>query len=484
MTRILAVGAAPLPTESRGRLDASGLRTWHLVQPLLAAGHRVRLVAVRNEAAYDSGSPPVIEERQGALEYLAVRGALFHRPEQLQRYHDDFEPDLVVGINTYPASRAVVIETQAPIWADLNGWVMAEAQAKAKVYDDDVYLSHFWRMERRILDRADAFSAVSRAQAHAIAGELATRGRLGRQNFGYEFTHHIPNAIVDTQPPSGGPRRLRDGDARLGDDAFIVLWLGGYNTWTDTDLLFRSLESAMEANPKICFASTGGTLPGHDETTFVRFREQVDRSPHRDRFVFLGWIPTAEISPLLQECDLGLNVDSRNYETVFGARNRINEMVRHRLPVLSTQGTEVSLELSRSDLILTSPIGDASAFAERITWASRNPARLEEMSEAALSFAEREYSYAATTRPLQRFAEAPRRAPDLGERVPFRDVDFYRSVPVTEAPFEDDLDPGSRIKHLEDYLDRLQSSRFFRAWMLYHKVLRKLRLLPPHRDNE
>ena len=76
---------------------------------------------------------------------------------------------------------------------------MAEAQTKCRVYDDDRYLSHFWSMERAVLDRADVISAVSEAQAHATLGELAVRGRLGRKNFGYRFVHRVPNAISEVE---------------------------------------------------------------------------------------------------------------------------------------------------------------------------------------------------------------------------------------------------------------------------------------------
>ena len=108
----------------------------------------------------------------------------------------------------------------------------------------------------------------------------------------------------------------------------VVLWAGGYNTWTDVDLLYEALIRAMAEVPEMCFVSTGGTIAGHDEITFHRFVERTRKSRFRDRFHFAGWVPTEDVPCYYFESDLGINVDSDNYETVFGARNRLNDMMK------------------------------------------------------------------------------------------------------------------------------------------------------------
>ena len=61
--------------------------------------------------------------------------------ESMQQKAEEFSPDAIVGVNTYPASRAAALDIDKPMWCDLNGWVMAEAQAKTHVYQDNRYLS-------------------------------------------------------------------------------------------------------------------------------------------------------------------------------------------------------------------------------------------------------------------------------------------------------------------------------------------------------
>ncbi len=481
MSRILVLGAAPMPFEPRRRQYASNLRTWHFTQPLLADGHRVRLLAGRLPQSYDADTEPVLRSREGELEYFSIEGSRFHDRGYLQQLCDEFEPDAVVGVNTHPSSRAVKLETEIPIWCDLNGWVMAEAQSKCHVYKDDRYLSHFWKMEQAILDRADVISTVSRAQAHATRGELATRGRLGYRSFGYEFVHPIPNAISEVEYQHDH-RVIRD--SLVPADAFVVLWAGGYNTWTDVDFLYDALTAAMNEVDRLHFVSTGGMIEGHDEITFNRFVERAADSRFSDRFHFVGWVPTDHVPSYYFESDLGINVDSRNYETIFGARNRLNDMMKAGLAVLTTLGTEISEMIAEHDLGLTSDIGDASGFAERMIWAARHPEELQGTADRARDDVRERFSYARTTEPLRAWAESPQRAPDGGRRIEFEDIDFFR--PAKKAPesaigapqFEktvrqlEEIEKGYREARRQ--LDEIHNSKMWSIWMAYLKVRRWL----------
>ena len=422
MTRILILGAAPLPFEPQMRQYAANLRTWHFTQPLLEDGHEVRLIGCRLPKTYGEDTEPASFVERDRLEYYSIAGDLFHDRAFVQQLADEFDPQAILGVNTHPSSRAVLIDTDRPIWCDLNGWIMAEAQTKCYVYDDDRYLSHFWNMERDILDRADVISAVSEAQARATVGELAVRGRLGRKNFGHEFVHRIPNAISEVEYEH---HRTVIRDGVVPEAAFVVLWAGGYNTWTDVDLLYDALTTAMAEVPELTFVSTGGAIEGHDEITFESFRQKARESVFADRFHFAGWVPTEDVPCYYFESDLGINVDSFNYETIFGARNRLNDWMKVGLPVLTTTGTEISEIIEEHDLGLTCATGDAAGFADRLIWAARHRDEVRSMAEAAREFAHREFSYARTTEPMRAWARDPFRAPDRGQRVEFEDIDFF-----------------------------------------------------------
>ena len=471
LPKLLAFGSAPLPFEPL-RLQRSGnLRTWQFVKPLLDAGHEVRLLAARTPGSYPKDVPPVVEKHTGKLHYVSLTMERFIDAAFLQQQHDDFAPDAVLGINTFPASRAAALDTECPIWCDLNGWVMAEAQTKAATYDDDRYLSHFWNLERPILDRADVISAVSQAQAHALVGELATRGRLSGRMVGYEMCRHIPNALVETDTPIQ-PGRIRG--HLVPSDAFVLLWVGGYNTWTDIDLLFDALDHTMARLPDLHFVSTGGALKGHDEVTFERFRKRIAASSFASRVHFAGWVPTAQVPSYYAESDLGCNVDRASYETTFGARNRINDMLKAGLPILTTLGTEISRQLADRSLVLTAKLGDAAGFAQQILWAHGHRQGLRAMGRDAKLFAQSTYSYARTTRPLVQWARSPSRAPDAGNVVELDEsISFFGHPPNGQRAPEMDL--ATHCRNLENQLAIIQGSKIWRLREAYLRIMRRMR---------
>ena len=104
----------------------------------------------------------------------------------------------------------------------------------------------------------------------------------------------------------------------------------------------------MAEIPELNFISTGGAIAGLDDKTFARFMEFVNASAYKDRFIFLGWVKTNEIPLIYGACNVGLNIDRSCVETFTGARNRINEMMKFGLPVITTLGSEIAGECVRA----------------------------------------------------------------------------------------------------------------------------------------
>ncbi len=413
MSRLLVLGVGPLPFEQRKRAYGSSLRTWHFIRPLLKAGHTVHLIAMQlPDPHHEENLPQIMEIPTGIPDftYYSVNELyVFMDLPYLQMHCDAFQPEAVIGINTHASGQACRLNTNAPIWADLNGWVMAEAQAKAHRYQDDHFLEHFWKQEEPVLKRADRISVVSTPQKFACIGELAAVGRLTRESFGYDFLTVIPNSVNHEEPVIGPPVLSRQG---VSNSDFVVLWSGGYNTWTDIPTLFEGLTLAMEKNPRIRFVSTGGAISGHDDKTYPDFLNRIQSSPYKDRFTMLGWVDGSDIPPIYTESHLGLNVDGDNYETLFGARNRLNAMMSLSLPVLSTPGTEVMEELTRNQLALTFQRGSAKDLADKILWAADHPSEIKQMGFKGKEYIKEHWADTVTTRELQKWAESPSHAPD------------------------------------------------------------------------
>ena len=95
---------------------------------------------------------------------------------------------------------------------------------------------------------------------------------------------------------------------------FVILWCGGYNTWTDIDTLFGGMEWAMANDPNIKYLSVGASTYGTSHNNYERLLSMIQDSPHRNRFFMLGWRPWSELGDLYHESDVGVNIDALHYE--------------------------------------------------------------------------------------------------------------------------------------------------------------------------
>ena len=454
MKRILIVGSAPLPEDNTKSRPAAGLRTYQFLKPLLRVGgtvvdsaenafssarrekYELAIVCIAMPECYD-GEPEYKEVRRDGFTQLTISKNDPSLLERIQALHDELHPDAIVSVNTYPSYIASRLKSRAPLWADLNGWVMAEAQAQAYKTGANDYLPHYYKMEESILKRADKLSAVSEAEGHALLGELASAGRLNKESFGYRFVEHIPNGTewfegeLSSSGLTRGSRgndkdeerqdsRLRGNDNLFEDvpeDAQVLLWLGGYNTWVDEVTLYKGVVAAMEECEKLYFVSTGGDIEGLDNKTFAKFREMIEKSEFRDRFVFLGWVDTDAIPYIYRRADFGINVDRRCVETLTGARNRINEMMKFGLPVVTTLGSEISYEVERYGTGLTVKNGKYQELAEAIISIYKAKGRY---GEEGRKYIKEECNYEKVQRSLLKWLENPRPAPDRGINLNLR----------------------------------------------------------------
>ncbi len=422
MKKILIIGNAPLPNENTKSRPAAGLRTYQFAKPLQKSRHDVRFVTIAMPECYDKepgdapdgGDAPGDVPDGGDLCFSKNDPRLISK---IQKIHDEFQPDAIVAINTYPSYVAAQLASTVPMWADLNGWIMAEGQAQAYKMDSNDYLGHYFEMERAVLRRADKFSTVSGAQKHAVIGELAGMGRLNKESFGYEFVHHIPNGTEWFDGEETGFREQPEIFKDVPSDGVIALWMGGYNTWVDEETLFKGVSAAMSACEKLYFVSTGGKIEGLDNDTFKRFRELIDDSEYRDRFVFLGWVETADIPYIYKRADFGLNVDRMCVETETGARNRINEMMKFGLPVVTTLGSEIASEVSKCAAGICVRSGDAEDLSSAICSIYKEGAG--SYGENGQNFIKNECNYGKLIKSLEKWFGDLRAAPDRNVKLRF-----------------------------------------------------------------
>ncbi|MDZ7836823.1 MAG: glycosyltransferase [Actinomycetota bacterium] len=353
-------------------------------------------------------------------------------------------------MHLYPSYIGSKIKTGLPLWADLFGHVMAEAQARAAVDEDDGCLFHYWNSEYNILRKADLFSCVSERQEYALIGELGAAGRLNRHTLGYDFSCCIPCGMpADSYQHTRKVIRTAEG---VGEDDFVVLWTGGYNTWTDVDTLFEGLKLAMESNPKIKFVSTGGEIPEQDTRTYPHFLSLIEESRFRQNFLMKGWIKGEDVPNYYLEADVGINIDKDIYEVRLGSKNRILDWMRAGLCVVSSDVCELTHIIEKEGIGYTFTPGSSQQLAKLLLYLADHRQQVKERGQEGRQYGLKHFNYAYTTRDLRQWAKKPYTAPDRSQdkKIMFQKEEALNNMEGIAARQKEMIaDRDARIAELE-----------------------------------
>lgn len=424
MSRMMVVGYE-LPDLAEGAIEARSYRTWQFVEPLLDDGHEVCLIV-----SHEIDAAAVSHALSPCLTYHRLDMRRLGWPKRLRQLHNRFDPDGLLAVMFNNCLRVTRLSTDRPIWMDVYGDRLAEAQVAEYTQGSSRGRRNTFRYLRMILSQGDVYSTCGTPQKHALVGQLAMAARLNRHTLGYEFVHPILPGAPRRLAAEGEGLSLRDDLVRA--DGFVVLWCGGYNVWTDVDVLFQALDAAMSAEPRVEFVSVGGKSGHAENDAYDRLLGMIDGSAHRQRYHMLGWRPVSEVPIYYRGADVGISLDAFHYETLLGTRTRLVEMMGYGLPVITTLGCELSDIIRDQELGLTFSIGDADGLCEQILRLAGSPARTQALAERAQRYAAEELSFAETTRQFREWAVQPYHAPDLDpnrRRWDPREVEYYlRSV--------------------------------------------------------
>lgn len=445
---------------------APGARTWQFARALVDDGHAVCVVAMRIPGAYGEGIDPVDHfERDGVL-ITTVADTLFREPGVVAGAVDAFQPDVVIGASsTVPALRAVEVAGGRPVWIDLFGDLMAEAQSRLGVHSEEE-LAPYRDVLLSLLENGDVFSAVSDRQRWAVIGQLGLAGRLNRWTRESRLVHTVPCCVWD---PGAEPTCELSPEIakKLHADDFVLLWSGGFNTWCDVETLIEGVEAAMAADPRIRFVATGGSIRGHDDSTFTRFRERVTSSEHADRFSVLGRIEAEQAAALSGRADAGVVTEKDLVERQLGSSGRVLHWLDDGLPFVCTSLSELGEILAANDLAAVYRAHDPEDLARAILGISSDPAEAEERAARAHRFARDNWSVAASTAPLRSWVETGGAAPDAVEENPLSLVDAIGSARLLSGTRAELEKERSRYHQVRSELGQVHESRMWKVWMFF-----------------
>jgi glycosyltransferase involved in cell wall biosynthesis len=373
------------------------LRTQVFFDALRQAGHTVGLLSLEADTAAQALTEPdpnslgsVVAERAGWL-------------DQLRALRDRFEPELVVSAGPYNAGRAAAaVAGDLPFWMDIPGDPFAEAQAKVAYGDDPTAGEAHARASIPGLLRADAFSVISRPQRYALLGALGWSGRLASLPPEQRAVFVVPISYAFGGIAEGEPR------SRAAGSPLVLALVGGFNTWFDSDTLWRGLDRAFRCNEALTLLCTGGAVQGHHLSDFERFKARVEQAPWKDRVRLHGWVPHDQLPKRLSPAHVLICLDRLGVEAELGGRTRVLFGLHQGLEVIANAGCEQVRALADQGFVQTVPQGDDNALCEAILARCARDQSPDTVAAAqeALSTAEAQHAPLA---PLLHWIEEPTR---------------------------------------------------------------------------
>ncbi len=383
MSCALIAGVGPVPPETPAHQMAPGLRLWSLARIASLSGGEV-VVASHDHfgPSFSCDSPPSLPEGVRILAW---------RPDRLRESVAEALKTLdlrcvVATTDLVSAEMARQLPAEIPLWVDLYGDPLAEGQLLAAQHAHDGGLGPLGANMLALLTRADRFSACSRAHRRAMLGQLGLAGRHGAATASGELVSVLPALLTEERPALPAESPLRG--PLVGPDDIVVLWSGGFNTWTDGPTLFEGLRRAMVAEPRLHFVCLGGKIDRHSPGTYGDFAARVEQAPERERFHLLGWRPRAEVAGFCAGADVGLNIDAVCHEAELGTRTRLLDWAQWGLAICSTPLSEMTRDLDRADALESFAPGDPQHLADALVTLARDPDRRRRLGENARRHAE------------------------------------------------------------------------------------------------
>ncbi len=472
---VALLGTAPLPFEHARMNYAPGGRTWQFVQGLVADGIYPLVLCERMAGGYDGADPGIEIEQTDSVMIVRMSSEDFHAGDIIPNLIKAFDPGCLVGASARPSGRCVEVADGRPVWVDLFGDPMAEAQARAARCSEGDQLTAYRNLVATLVESGDVFSVVSGRQRDVAIGQLGVLGRLNRETAGRQMVHVLPCAAMGVATQAIAPDD-RDPAWSIADDAFVILWSGGFNTWCDVETLVGGIENAMEKIEDLQLVVTGGAIAGHDELSWDRFRNLVEVSAFSDRIQLLGSLTTEELAWWVERADLGLVTEKVLYERELGSSGRMIAWLEAKLPFVATSQSELVQYCVDRGVAYAYHPGDPASLTSILLHVFEQRAALPEIGERARRLAREHFSIGKTTGPLRRWVSGAEKAPDLS-RNESNPLSFW----VMNRALKGALQEGEVLRqknlHMEVELQQIGAqlhdihrSTMWRTWAVLRKI--------------
>ena len=227
----------------------------------------------------------------------------------------------------------------------------------------------------------------------------------------------IPAVSPRASPTTTSPLK---GAGAIGHSDKVILWGGGMWEWLDPLTLVRAFARVAARRDDVHLAFLG-TTPPNDPAPAARMLSEtralaasLGLAARRIHFRE-GWVPYAERGAALLEADVGVSAHRQHLEARFAFRTRVLDYVWAGLPIVCTRGDVVAELVERERLGIAVPERDEVVLAAALERMLVDDAFVAACRDGLRQIAPR-LRWDEVAKPLVRFCESPRIAPDRGRR--------------------------------------------------------------------
>ena len=388
--KIILFGNGPLITKQTLKMNAYSLRTIQFIEGLKDLNPKIILL--------DS------KDNYKNKKFPKVKGIEFYEKfSEIKKVVKKHKPEFLISVNNLTSYLCSKIPGNFYRICDLNGTLPYELQAQSSVEKNDFRLWLINKRQKRIIKKADLITTVSDPQKNSVIGQQSLLGCSGYMNLGRKMVSVIENSQVSKFDDCYNNKKLT---LDIPTDSQKILFLGSFNNWVDEVTLIESFAYAKRKNPNLVLILTGKKENIFGNQKYEIFMKLAEEYKLKDSIFHLGFIDYLDMKSIIEFCDLGLVCDLDIYESQLGARNRINEMIKFKLPVVCTQSSQISKTINQLNPNFTSPCGDFKTLAKNIFWVL-NKDNKKEINRALKTFNSTYLDNNQLLQPIKDFLEKP-----------------------------------------------------------------------------
>jgi len=263
-----------------------------------------------------------------------------------------------------------------------------------------------------LLKRGDFFACANERQRYYYIGVLNVLGRINPLTYDKKIVDIVPFGVPDKEAVH--EKNVLKGKI-VNEEDFVILWTGGIYPWFDAITLVKAMEKVVTEvkNAKLIFM--GGKHPrmhAHPQS-YYKTQKLVKKLGMLNKNIFFleQWVPWSEMQNYYLESDLAVNTHPMHLETEFSFRTRVINYIWGGLPIITTEGDEISETLKKYNCGEIVEPENPNKLAEIMVDLFSDEKKRKNMSKNAKKLAKK-MSWSNVINPIDEFCKNPQIAED------------------------------------------------------------------------